>query len=90
MSNPPYSFLYPITFISISITPLGSNHKLMSLKELSVEVKRLLEPKKKECEELFDKWSTVMKEAAVTLSKWDTETEEGVRLIDDIEEKQVL
>ena len=73
-----------------SYYPLGSNHKLMSLKELSAEVKRLLEPKKKECEELYDKWSAVMEEAAVTLSNWDTETKEGVKLIDEIEEKQVL
>ena len=31
-----------------------------------------------------------MKEATITLSNWDTETEHGVRLIDDTEQKQVM
>ena len=31
-----------------------------------------------------------MKEATITLSNWDTETEHGVRIIDDTEQKQVI
>ena len=38
---------------------------------------------------MFDEWSAVMKEAAITLSNWDTETEQGVRAIDDTAQKQV-
>ena len=62
----------------------------MALDELSTEVKESLKPQRKEAEELFDKWSAVMKEATITLSNWDTETEQGVRLIDDTEQKQVI
>ena len=69
---------------------LGSNHKLMSLKELSCAMKESLKPQKKEAEELFDKWSAVLREATITLSNWDTETEHGVRLIGDTEQKQVI
>lgn len=61
----------------------------MTLKELSAEVKNLFEPKKKEAEKLFDEWSVVMKEAAVTLSNWDIETEKGTRVIDEAEQQQV-
>ena len=61
----------------------------MALDELSTEVKESLKPQRKEAEELFDKWSAVMKEAAITLSNWDTETEQGVRAIDDTAQKQV-
>ena len=57
--------------------------------ELSTEVKESLKPQRKEAEELFDKWSAVMKEATITLSNWDTETEQGVRAIDDTAQKQV-
>ena len=52
-------------------------------------MKESLKPQRKEAEELFDKWTAVMKEATITLSNWDTETEHGVRLIDDTEQKQV-
>ena len=62
----------------------------MSLKELSTAMKESLKPQRKEAEELFDKWSAVMKEATITLSNWDTETEHRVRLIDDTEQKQVI
>ena len=62
----------------------------MSLKELSTAMKESLKPQRKEAEELFDKWSAVMKEATITLSNWDTETEQGIRLIDGTEQKQVI
>ena len=62
----------------------------MSLKELSTAMKESLKPQRKEAEELFDKWSAVMKEATITLSNWDTETEHVVRLIDETEQKQVM
>ena len=61
----------------------------MSLKELSSAMKESLKPQRKEAEELFDKWSAVMKEATITLSNWDTETEQGVRVIDYAAQKQV-
>ena len=61
----------------------------MALDELSTEVKESLKPQRKEAEASFDEWSAVMKEAAITLSNWDTETEQGVRVIDDTAQKQV-
>ena len=61
----------------------------MALDELSTEVKESLKPQRKEAEALFDEWSAVMKEATITLSNWDTETEQGVRAIDDTAQKQV-
>ena len=61
----------------------------MSIEELEQEVKRMFEPQKEEVEKKFDDWSAVMKEATMMLSNWDTETDEGIRLIDDTEQKQV-
>ena len=61
----------------------------MSMEELEQEVKGILEPQKKEIEKKFDDWSAVMKEATMMLSNWDTETEEGLRQIDNTEQKQV-
>ena len=61
----------------------------MSIKELEQEVKRMFEPQKEEVEKKFDDWSAVMKEATMMLSNWDTETDEGIRIIDDTEQKQV-
>ena len=49
----------------------------------------MFEPQKEEVEKKFDDWSALMKEATMMLSNWDTETEEGLRQIDDIEQKQV-
>ena len=67
----------------------GLTHKLMSFEELEQEVKGMFEPQQEEIEKKFDDWSSVMKRAAVMLSNQDTETEEGLRQIDDIEQKQV-
>ena len=67
----------------------GFTHKLMSIEELEQEVRGMFEPQKEEVEKKFDDWSSVMKEATTMLSNWDTETEEGMRQIDDIEQKQV-
>ena len=61
----------------------------MSIEELEQEVKGMFEPQKEEVEKKFDDWSAVMKEATMMLSNWDTETDEGIRLIDDTEQKQV-
>ena len=61
----------------------------MWIEELEQEVKSIFEPQKEEIEKKFDDWSAVMKEATMMLSNWDTETEEGLRQIDDIEQKQV-
>ena len=61
----------------------------MSIEELEQEVKGMFEPQREEVEKKFDDWSAVMKEATMMLSNWDTETDEGIRLIDDTEQKQV-
>ena len=61
----------------------------MSIEELEQEVKRMFEPQKEEVEKKFDEWSALMKEATIMLSNWDTDTEEGLRQIDDVEQKQV-
>ena len=61
----------------------------MSIEELEQEVKGMLEPQMEEVEKKFDDWSALMKEATMMLSNWDTETEGGLRQIDDIEQKQV-
>ena len=53
-------------------------------------MKESLKPQRKEAEELFDKWSAVMKEATITLSNWDIETDHVVRLINETEQKQVI
>ena len=60
----------------------------MSIEELEQEVKAMFEPQREEVEKKFDDWSAVMKEATMMLSNWDTETDEGIRLIDDTEQKQ--
>ena len=61
----------------------------MSIEELEQEVKGMFEPQREEVEKKFDDWSAVMKEATMMLSNWDTETDEGIRLIDHSEQKQV-
>ena len=62
----------------------------MTIEELEQEVKNKFEPQKKIVEDKLDEWVVVMKETTITLTNWDTETEEGLELIDETEEKQVL
>jgi hypothetical protein len=62
----------------------------MPIEELEKEVRGMFEPQKKKVEDKFDEWSAVIKEATITLTNWDTETDEGLKLINETEEKQVL
>ena len=63
---------------------------MMALIELEKEVTQYLEPLKQRVEDRFDELSAVCKQATLSLSQWDTETEQSVSTLHQARDEQVL
>ena len=59
------------------------------MEEVAEEVKTSMEPLKIKVEDKFDEIAAVVKEVTILASHWDIDTQFGVRLIDEAEQKQV-
>ena len=68
----------------------GCSHKLMSLIELEKEFTQYLEPLKQRVEDRFDELSAIVKQTTLSLSQWDTETEQSVSTLHKARDEQVL
>ena len=51
---------------------------MMALIELEKEFTQYLEPLKQRVEDRFDELSSIVKQTTLSLSEWDTETEQSV------------
>ena len=67
----------------------GFTHDFVSMEEAAEEVKTAIEPLKTKVEDKFDEIAALVKEVTILASQWDTDTQFGVRLIDEAEQQQV-
>ena len=67
----------------------GFTHNFVSVEEVAEEVKTAIEPLKTKVEDKFDEIAALVKEVTILASQWDTDTQFGVRLIDEGEQEQV-
>ena len=63
---------------------------MMALIELEKEVTQYLEPLKQRVEDRFDELSAIVKQTTLSLSQWDTETEQSVSTLHQARDEQVL
>ena len=64
-------------------------HKLLSLDELSAELKSSLEPLKVKAEERFENLGALEKELAIIQSQWDVDTDANIRFLNKKKADQV-
>ena len=62
----------------------------MALIELEEEFKQYLEPLKQRVEDRFDELSSIVKQTTLSLSQWDTETEQSVSTLHQARDEQVI
>ena len=63
---------------------------MMALIELEIEFTQHLEPLKQRVEDRFDELSAIVKQTTLSLSQWDTETEQSVSTLHKAGDEQVL
>ena len=63
---------------------------MMALIELEKEFTQYLEPLKQRVEDRFDELSAIVKQTTLSLSQWDTETEQSVSTLHEARDAQVL
>ena len=62
---------------------------MMALIELEKEFTQYLEPLKQRVEDRFDELSAIVKQTTLSLSQWDTETEQSVSTLHKARDEQV-
>ena len=62
----------------------------MALIELEKEFTQYLEPLKQRVEDRFDELSAIVKQTTLSLSQWDTETEQSVSTLHNARDEQVI